>query len=42
MSAFKTVIFLKGKEIGGMGCDKHDLEFWHYLTVIPAFFILFG
>lgn len=42
ISTYRTVIFLKDRNLGGLDFDSGELAFWNTLCIIPSFFILFA
>lgn len=42
ISTYKTVIFLKDENLGGLDFASEELSFYNTLCIIPSFIILFG
>lgn len=38
--AYKTIIYLKPIEIGGMDFSNSELVNWHVYSIVPSFLIL--
>lgn len=41
-TAYKTIIYLKEKDLGGVGFTKDELKIWQTMSIFPALLILFG
>lgn len=39
---YKSIIFLKEKDLGGVGFKKEELGTWQAFAIVPSFFIIFG
>jgi hypothetical protein len=42
IAGYKTVIFLKEKDLGGMEFGHNDLANWHLYAILPCFLIMFA
>ncbi len=42
IQGYKTVIFLKDRDLGGMAFEQNELSLWHTICIGPSFLIIFA
>lgn len=40
LQAYKSIIYLKPNEIGGMNFSNEELILWHIYSIVPSFLII--